>query len=152
MAEINITSITPTMVKEAMTKRNYDMLFYDGAGVQSADQLCLQAISSAFSTLKSKIEKSGHDITDITTSELETITTAFIYFTEASGQAMMQNWGLYHVKKDQAIKLLADLWGGSVSDEITDGTGTPQTFLSASVQPLTYTAKETQLYNNNLWN
>lgn len=150
MAEITVSSITPAMVKAVMTDGNYNLVMSDRSGVLTANDICLQAIDAAFSTLQSKAEKASKDLTDITDSEYNRIITAFIYLAISEANGIALNWGSYQKNRKQALQLLTDLWGSATSDDSTEGTTT--VFMDCSVQSITYNTKETKLFNNDLWN
>ncbi len=151
MAEILITSVTPTEVKTAITKGLYDMLFYDRSGIQSTDAICQNAINSAFSTVSAKAVKSEIDLSDITQAEYDQVKTAFLYLVESEGHGYNLNEGSYKNKRNQALRLLTDLWGSSASDTPIDN-ATQGGFIDATVAPIVYTTKEDRLFNNDLFN
>jgi len=150
MAEITTSSVTPAMVKAVMTDGNYALVMSDRSGILTANDICLQAIDAAYSTLQSKAEKASKDLADVTDSEYDRLITAFIYLTISEANGIALNWGSYQKNRKQAIQLLTDLWGSATSDDNTEGTTT--VFMEFSAQAITYTTKETKLFDNDLWN
>jgi hypothetical protein len=132
-----------------MTDGVYSQVFSDRAGMQTADEICLQAISNAFDIMQSKAEKAGQDLADIDDSLYNRLITAFIYFAKSEGYGVNHNWGSYNNERRQGLKMLSDIWGSATSDDATDAPST--TFIATEVTAQTYTAKESKLYSNSLW-
>ena len=65
MAQITLGTISTATVKSTLTEYIYNQLMYDGSGKQTFEEVCQNAINSAFQILQSKTEKSGFDLLDL---------------------------------------------------------------------------------------
>lgn len=157
MTQITVSTITTTAVKTQLTDYIYNQLMYDGSGAQTADQVCQNAINTAFQILQSKTEKAGFDLLDLDVLQADGLTTVFLYFAISEAYKNNLNWGSYGKYRKSALTMMSDILGLVVSDAETDGSNSSSSdnkssFMAANVQALTYTTKEAKLFDNNLWN